>query len=450
MLNNFPRDDLKLSSVEELLTTNMAVLSIQERKQIRVFTRQDPYGKFVTALVYLPREIFNTEVRLQIQDMIASKMDVEGADFSIYLSESVLARIRFVFKLSKPLASPLDIEALEKSIVTLARRWSDELHGALVESLGEERGVDLFAKYRGAFPSSYRESYSARVAVADVQRMETLFADPNEQLILNFYLNQEPTDSHLKVKIFHQDSELMLSDLVPVLENFGLRVVDEIPYPIQREDGQRVFVYDFTLLYEADSELEPAALRDIFHDAFINIWYGRAENDHYNQLILGSRLTWREVAMLRAYAKYMKQIRFGISQEYIATTLIRHPGIVEMLTYLFASRFNPVRKKRVELQEKYRVKIEEALEQVENLNEDRILRKYMELIQATLRTNFYQKDAAGFSKSYLSFKLNPKVINELPQPKPQYEIFVYSPRVEGVHLRGGKVARGGLRWSDRL
>ncbi|TGG95742.1 NAD-glutamate dehydrogenase [Natronospirillum operosum] len=450
ILHTFPRDELILSTVEELLSTTMSVLSIQERKQIRVFSRRDPYGKFVTALVYLPREIFNTEIRTQIQQLMASRMDVEGSDFSIYLSESVLARIRFVFKLSSPLKETLDTADLERTIVQMARRWEDELAEALTETLGEEKGVDLHAAYRRAFPSGYRESYSARVAVTDIQRMESLFANPEDQLTLSFYLSQEPSETNLKLKIFHQDSELMLSDLVPVLENFGLRVVDEIPYPVEREDGQRVYIYDFTLLYQADPDLEPAELREIFHDAFINIWYGRAENDAYNQLILGSRLTWREVAMLRGYAHYMKQIRFGISQEYIATTLIRHPQLTEMLSYLFSSRFNPVRKKRTELQAKYTAKLEEGLEQVENLNEDRILRKYMELMQATLRTNFYQAEEKGRRKSYISFKLDPHVIADMPKPRPQYEIFVYSPRVEGVHLRGGKVARGGLRWSDRL
>ncbi len=450
ILHTFPRDELILSTVDELLDTTLSVLSIQERKQIRVFSRRDPYGQFLTALVYLPREIFNTEIRMQIQELIAGRLDVEGSDFSIYLSESVLARIRFVFKLSKPLAEPLDARELERTIVQMARRWEDELDEALSEQLGEEQGVNLFSDYRRAFPYGYREKYSARVAVTDIQRMESLFANPDLQLTLSFYLSQEPSETNLKLKIFHQDGELMLSDLVPVLENFGLRVVDEIPYPVERADGRRVYIYDFTLLYEADPDLEPAQLREIFHDAFINIWYGRAENDHYNQLILGSRLTWREVAMLRGYAKYMKQIRFGISQEYIATTLIRHPDLTETLSYLFSARFNPVRKKRAELQARYTAKMEEGLEQVANLNEDRILRKYMELMQATLRTNFYQEDENGQRKAYISFKLDPRAIAEIPKPRPQFEIFVYSPRVEGVHLRGGKVARGGLRWSDRL
>ncbi|MCH8550633.1 MAG: NAD-glutamate dehydrogenase [Natronospirillum sp.] len=450
ILYTFPRDELILSTVDELLNTALSVLSIQERKQIRVFSRRDPYGQFVTALVYLPREIFNTEIRMQIQRLIASRLDVEGSDFSIYLSESVLARIRFVFKLSGPLTEGLDVQDLERTIRQMARRWEDELSEALCEQLGEEQGIDLYNAYHAAFPSGYRESYSARVAVTDVQRMESLFANPEEQLTLSFYLSQEPSETNLKLKIFHQDSELMLSDLVPVLENFGLRVVDEIPYPVERADGQRIYIYDFTLLYQADPDLEPAQLREIFHDAFINIWYGRAENDHYNQLILGSRLTWREVAMLRGYAKYMKQIRFGISQEYIATTLIRHPELTEMLSYLFSARFNPVRKKRKELQDKYTAKLEAGLEQVENLNEDRILRKYMELMQATLRTNFYQQEGGSRRKSYISFKLNPRAIADVPKPRPEFEIFVYSPRVEGVHLRGGKVARGGLRWSDRL
>lgn len=450
ILHTFPRDELIQSSVDELLATTRTVLSIQERKQIRVFVREDVYGKFVTALVYLPREIFNTEIRMQIHDVLAEHMNVEGSDFTNYLSESVLARIRYVFKLAEPLKHSINVAEVEQQVIALARNWTDELQASLIETVGEERGVELHAAYRNAFPSSYRETYSARVAVADVQRMESLFNDPENQLTLSFYLSQEPSGSSLKLKIFHEKTELMLSDLVPVLENLGLRVVEEIPYEIHRTDGRVVYVYDFSLLYEANPELDPASLRDVFNDAFINIWYGRAENDLYNQMILGSKLTWREVAMLRAYARYMKQIRFGFSQEYIANTLIQHTRMTETLTFLFSARFNPVRKKRVELQEKYVAKMEEGLELVQNLNEDRILRKYMELILATLRTNFYQEEGPKLRKSYLSFKLDPSKINDMPLPRPKFEIFVYSPRVEGVHLRGGKVARGGLRWSDRI
>lgn len=464
ILHNFPRDELIQSDVPTLLNTCLGVLAINERKQVRLFLRKDAYGNFLTALVYMPRDIFNTQVRIKVHDMLSEFFDAEGSDFTTFFSESVLARTRYVFKLSKSLEELPPAELLEKRIVQLARRWTDELQLALSESFGEEQGIRLYRSYEHAFPSGYTEQYSARVAVADIQRIEQLYSSRQDSLSLSFFKSMEPTESVLKLKIFNQGEALLLSDLIPVLEHLGLKVVDEFPFEIQHPKYGCTWIYDFNLIYEPDPELNPADYRDDFSDAFLNIWHGRAENDKFNHLILGTKLNWREVAMLRAYAKYMKQTRFGISFDYIAQTLIAYKEITEYLASIFANRFKPGTKTKRFTVEAMQEEIERMLEEVQNINEDRILRRYAELICATVRTNFYQlekpktgrgegkglKNAKQQVKDYISFKLDPSCISNIPLPKPKYEIFVYSPRVEGVHLRGGTVSRGGLRWSDRI
>ena len=449
ILYNFPRDELIQSNVKTLLRVTNEVLSIQERKQIRLFLRKDAYGKFLNAVVYMPRDVFNTQVRIKVHDLLAESFNVEGSDFTTFFSESVLARTRFVFKLSEPLDVVPPVEGLENRIVQIARRWTDELQQALVESFGEEKGIRLYQPYEHAFPSSYMEEYSARVAVADIQRIESLQKNADENLTLSFFRSMEPTGSVLKLKIFNKGDALLLSDLIPVLENLGLKVIDEFPYEIIHPQQGCTWIYDFNLLFEPNPEIDPAKYRDEFSKAFLNIWKGRAENDSYNQLVLQAKLTWREVAMLRGYAKYMKQTRFGLSLEYIAETLIRYTKLTDHLSELFSARFNPEKQKGVHLVEHWVEQIEAQLDDVNNINEDRIIRRYMELIMATLRTNFYQENEKGLRKEYISFKLDPSKISNIPLPKPKYEIFVYSPRIEGVHLRGGSVARGGLRWSDR-
>lgn len=449
ILYNFPRDELIQSNDKTLLRVSNEVLSIQERKQIRLFLRKDAYGKFLNVMVYMPRDVFNTQIRIKVHDMLARTFNVEGSDFTTFFSESVLARTRFVFKLSEPLEEIPPIETLENKIVQIARRWTDELQTALIESFGEEKGVRLYQQYEHAFPSGYTEEYSARVAVADIQRIESLQKNPDENITLSFFRSIEPSGSVLKLKLFNKGDALILSDLIPVLENLGLKVIDEFPFEIIHPVNGCTWIYDFNLLYEPNPDLDPSKYRNEFSRAFLNIWNGRAENDSYNKLVLQAKLTWREVAMLRGFAKYMKQTQFGLSLEYIAETLIQYTKITDNLSELFSARFNPEKQKSVHMAEHWINEIEQHLENVNNINEDRIFRRYVELIMATLRTNFYQEDSKGLRKEYISLKLDPGQLTDIPLPKPKYEIFVYSPRIEGVHLRGGSVARGGLRWSDR-
>lgn len=451
LLFSFPRDELIQCNSDELLEVNAQILAIQERRQIRLFLRKDPYGLFVSALLYIPKDIYTTKLREDVRVMLMSYFDVEGWDFTTFFSESVLARTRFVFRLKTPYTNVIDANLLENKAINIASQWRDELRDSLTDTLGEEKGLDHYTLYEKSFPTSYREHYSPRVAVADIQRMQNLFDHNDSSLALNFYQNQEPQGKVLKLKIFHQNEALLLSDLIPVLENLGLKVMDELPFKIKLDSSRRCYIYDFSLIYEDDPDIDPNKLREFFNDAFINIWYGRAENDHFNRMVLKASLTWREVAMFRSYAKYMKQIGFSFSPQFIAETLIKHKDAVDVLAWLFAYRFNgKYSNSRESGTTKMSAKLDEIVENIQNLSEDKIVRKYLELISATLRTNFYQVNAEGKSKEYMSFKFNPELINDMPLPRPMFEIFVYSPRVEGVHLRGGKVARGGLRWSDRI
>ena len=253
----------------------------------------------------------------------------------------------------------------------------------------------------------------------------------------------------MKLKLFHLHEPIHLSDVLPILENFGLRVIDESPYKINCADGKVKWVMDFTMLHKSGNDLDMEKAQALFQDAFAKVWYNQLEDDGFNRLVLSAELTGRNVTILRAFAKYMRQTGSSFSRDYIANTLSNYPQIAGLLISYFDEIFNPARKSRKKRLETLVNKINEALDKVSNLDDDRIIRRYLDMIDATLRTNFYQKAEDGSEKPYISFKLMPENIPEMPLPLPKYEIFVYSPKVEGVHLRGGRVARGGLRWSDR-
>ncbi|WP_439134454.1 NAD-glutamate dehydrogenase [Pseudomaricurvus sp.] len=452
ILDTFPRDELFQSNESELFDTVMGVARIKERHKVKLFVRRDPYGKFVNCIVYVPRDEFSTLIRVKIQNLIGEAIHAEEHEFTTYFSASVLARSHIVFKVDPDKSLDIDVRRLERQIVDITRSWNERLYQSLCEFHGEETGARLFSNYGDAFSSSYKETFEARAAVQDLDTITEL--DENNTLAMSFYQPFGSEKRDMRFKVFHMDNPLELSDAIPVLENLGLRVVGEHPYKIQSKDGRRVWMQDFGLRFDLNAEVDVHAARHNFQDAFAATWYKKNDSDAFNRLVLGARLNWREVAMLRAYASYMKQTMFNFSQSYIANTLSHHLDITRNLVALFKSTFDP-RVNQKQDKDNTRIgrltqKIINSLERVENLSEDRIIRRYLEFIQGTLRTNFFQTDADGESKTYISFKFNPRTIANIPEPRPMYEIFVYSPRMEGVHLRGGAVARGGLRWSDRL
>jgi glutamate dehydrogenase len=447
ILEIHPRDDLFQSSVEELFEIATGILHIHERRQIRLFLRRDYYGQFFSALVYAPREIYSTEFRVRVQQILQQALGCDQAEFTTYFSESVLARTQFLLRRSdhKKVTARYDVTELEQQVCHAASSWQEELYDALIDTLGEEQGIRAYNHYHAAFSAGYRSDFVPRAAVVDIQHMETLKGE--RRMALSFYEALEREPEELNFKLYHHGEALPLSDVLPILENLGLRVIDEHPYQVE-VNGHCVWIHDFNLRYTGQQQVTTTTMQAVFEDAFLNVWYGRAGNDEFNKLVLGAQLHWREVALLRAYAGYMKQIRFPISPEAISVALKHHVELARLLIDLFAARFDP-EKASAKQEEKVRERILEGLEQVASLNEDQAIRQYLTLIGATLRTNFYQTDK-GQPKGYFAFKLSPRDIPQVPEPRPLYEIFVHSPRVEGVHLRGGKVARGGLRWSDRL
>jgi len=381
--------------------------------------------------------------------VLVKNLGGDDCEFNIYLSDSVLARLYFVLHVPADSIVEYDVSQIEQQIREATRNWSDDLHDALLESFGEEQGMKLFRRYGDAFRADYSERYVARSAISDIKHMETLPAD-GEQLAMSLYRPLEAPDGLLRFKLFHIDSPVSLSDVLPMLENMGLKVEQEHPCKILRAGAPMVRLHDFSMSYQGDWQIDLEQIRQKYQDTFARVWRGEVENDGFNRLVLRAQLDWREIVVLRAYSRYLHQAGTPFSSEYIERALSFNHDITALLIRLFHARFDPaLQKQSVELCHSLLAAIETALDEVVSLDEDRILRNFLSLILATLRTNHYQLLESGLPKAYLSFKFDPSKVPDLPEPRPMFEIFVYSPRVEGVHLRGGSVARGGLRWSDR-
>ncbi|MEP6678164.1 MAG: NAD-glutamate dehydrogenase, partial [Betaproteobacteria bacterium] len=449
ILATYPRDELFQVADDELQKIAMGILHLGERQRFRLFVRRDPFERFISCLIYAPRENYSTEMRQKWQAILLEAFNGSSSEFNVHLSESKLARILIIVRTSPGHVPDFDARALEARLAEAARLWVDELRTALVAALGEAPGLEVARRFAGAFPAAYREDYDARAAVPDIQMMDGL--SEAEPLGMSLYRPLEAGPGMLRFKLFRAGAPMTLSDSLPMLEHLGMRVEDERPYRIAAEGRAPIWMHDLGLLAPiADTEVAVDPLNQVFEDAFAQVFRGDVESDDFNRLVVLARIPAVEIVVLRAYAKYMRQTGFALSQAFIEATLATHAKIAAMLVTLFKHRFDPAGGTGALAGAADDVRaIEAALESVENLSEDRVLRQYLALIQATLRTNYWVHDAAGARKSYVSFKFDPSKVPGLPEPKPMFEIFVYSPRFEGVHLRGGRVARGGLRWSDR-
>ncbi|WP_166376834.1 NAD-glutamate dehydrogenase [Pseudoalteromonas sp. Z9A4] len=448
ILETYPRDELVQARESELLEVAMGVLQVQERDMCRLFVRKDAYGRFLSCMVYVPRERYNTALRRETQDILANAFNSDDkVEFTTYFSESTLARTHYTVRVTDNKIE-YNVKDIENNLVEAARTWEDKLQSALLESAGEARGNDLNRKYCNAFARSYKDEVLPSAAVVDIEKLE-LLSDENKLEML-FYRPQEEANSNIvRLSLFHKDEPIHLSDVMPMLENFGLRVVGETPYSVKTSDGRINWIMDFSMLIDSKGMADFDKISARFRAALTNVWGNRLENDGFNRLVLIGGLTGREASILRAYAKYMRQIGVTFSQTYIESTFANYPNIAAQIVNLFAKKFSVKNPASAKTLEKLSTQIYLELENVANLDDDRIIRLYVDMIVATLRTNYFQKDDAGQFKSYVSFKIQPSLIPDVPLPLPAFEIFVYSPRVEGVHLRYGKVARGGLRWSDR-
>ncbi len=448
ILETYPRDELFQIDAETLLRISLGILQLGESHRPRLFVRQDPFQRYLSCLVYAPRERYDTNVRRRMQQILAQTFGAEEVEFSVTLSESPMARILFTVPTSPETLPDYDVHEIEERLAEAILSWSDHLHAALLEQMGEERGSALYLDYAEGFPAGYREDISPRSAVHDIDRMSRL-GEGNE-LAMSLYRPLEAEAGRLRFKVFRHAKGLPLSQALPMLEHMGVKVEDEHPYRVDRSGAAPVWVHDFGLSYAGQEAPDTASVRDKFQDAFAKVWYGLLEEDGFNALVLRAHLDWRQISLLRALAKYLRQSSGTFSQAYMEEAAVAHPDIVAMLVELFELRFQPQRPKQVQQQiEHQEAAIKEKLEAVQSLDYDRILRGFLALVQACLRTNYYQREADGSPKASIALKLDPSRIPGLPEPRPMFEIFVYSPRVEGVHLRGGQVARGGLRWSDR-
>ncbi|ROT99232.1 NAD-glutamate dehydrogenase [Marinobacter sp. R17] len=452
ILTVYPRDELFQIEADELYRVALDILYIQERRMIKVFMREDVYGQFVTCLAFFPRDIYNTELRLNVEQVLMERLGAEDIEFVTHFSESVLARVQFTIRVPQVENRQLPVHDIQEQVIALAQSWRDGLSDALHETHGEERGNELIRLYRNAFPGSYRDKFSPRRAAIDLEHI--VDAANSSQLEMSFYRALEEEESTVHFKLFAPDEQLPLSDVLPIFHNLGFRVLGEHPFEVVDRNGRSVWIHDFSLQAYTGKIVDIHRIRPIFEDLFRRVWYGEAENDNFNRLILACYLDWRQIAMLRSYARYMRQIRISNSQTFISNTLVNHVGLAQNLLDFFAVRFDPERNqsagKSAAAQQKLELEFNAGLDDVENLSEDRVLRLYLDLMKATQRTNYFQADADGNHKPYISYKFRPSEIPDMPLPMPMFEIYVYSPRVEGVHLRGGKVARGGLRWSDRF
>jgi glutamate dehydrogenase len=441
VLANLPRDELFQVSEADLLRMGPALAYLGDRPDTNVFIRFDTFERFASVHVYFPADKFRGGLIRSLGGILTDALGGQVASAYPHTEEGQMARIHFTIVFSDARPKPVDHTELKARLTRAVRLWSDDFADALGQAMGPEQADAIFARYSGAFSEAYREAFGPGEAILDIGKAEEVAQAGPGSLALRSSGGADPTDGVIHFKIYHAGGVIELSDLLPVLEDFGLRVIEEVNYPVKRADAL-VTIHDLKLRGQLTPERE-AAMR-LFEDAFMTVWRGYAESDKFNRLTLQAELPWRDVAMLRTVAKYLRQAAFGASQTLMEEALGRNPRIAAALVRLFKERFGPDSQHRAAFEAKTSAEIDEALAKVPSLDDDRIIRRFRNVIESTLRTNFFQKD-----KPSIALKIDSGRIEDLPLPRPMVEIFVYSPEVEGVHLRFGKVARGGLRWSDR-
>lgn len=443
-LETYPRDELFHTSVAELAPMAEAAMHARERRAVRAIIRRDTYGRYVSVLVYLPRDRYNTSVRERFVKILEERLGSDSVEFTVRINESTTARVHFVVHLPQGAEIPdVDTADLERRLTDASRSWRDDFVGAVIAEYGEEAGSALGRRYVDAWPEAYKEDFSPRTASVDLGRVEGIAGE--EGIGLSLYQPLDAGRGEARLKVYRVGEPLSLSAVLPMLSSMGVEVVDERPYVLDGVD-RPTHIYEFGL---RSGRALPSEARELFQDALRAVWDGFNEIDGFNGLVLGAGLTWRQATLLRAYAKYMRQGGSPFALDSIEAALAGNVDITRLLVRLFETRFDPAAGgDREAAEDEVVTRIGTALDDVASLDHDRILRSYLVHVRATLRTNYFQR-ADGQPKPYISLKLEPSAIPDLPHPRPRFEIFVYSPRVEGVHLRFGAVARGGLRWSDR-
>ncbi|MFZ9036167.1 MAG: NAD-glutamate dehydrogenase [Francisellaceae bacterium] len=446
IIDTYPRDELFLSSDDELFNTVMGIFHLRERQVTRLFTRKDTFSRYYFCMLYMPRERYNSNLREKIERLLLKTFNGARIDFKTNFLESVLCRIDFTVYMDNNEVIDVDYERLDADLHAIERQWSDDLLSLLIAERGENQGRLYFDEYGHGFSAAYKDDFMPRTAVNDIRHFEETKQMP---VAMSLYQLLEESGNRFHMKLYLCNDVIQLSTVMPILENMGMCIIQERPYKLTNKSGDYIWLSDFGISLFEECKLDK--LYDLIKEGFLKVWLGIAENDRFNSLIIRAGLNWREVALIRAYSRYLMQIGIRFSQSYIEDTFIEYSNVVQAIVALFKVKFD-IDSKLSEREQKLKVlesEIVEGLSNVASLDQDKILRSMLELVHATVRTNYFQKDEEGQHKPYIAFKIKPRSITEMPKPVPKHEIFMHSPRVEGVHLRFADVARGGLRWSDR-
>ncbi len=448
-LETFPRDELFQATIQDLIRIIRGVVNLYERTQVRLFVRRDAFHRFYSCLIFVPRDRYNVQTRARIERLVLAAFGGEAIESQVTLSESALARLHMLVRTTPGSGAGVDAVELERQIAEAVRTWQDRLQDALLDAHGEAEALRLNRSWGQAFPAAYQEDTPFEAAVDDIACLEALTTEPSG-LRMSLYRAPGQPPHKVQFKLLRREHPIPISDVLPTIENLGLKLISERPYEIATP-GCRCWVQDFELEHPRGVRIDLDSDGPRFKSTFANVWLGNADNDGFNRLVLAADLTWREAMVLRTYVRWYAQLGLPLSQAYVEEALASNAEAAGRLLRLFIARFDPAlqppARRRAEAAQ--RRALERLLARVTRIDHDRILRALLAAIDATLRTNYFQVDAGGSPRPYLSIKLDPRQVAEVPQPKPMYEIFVHSPRVEGVHLRMGRVARGGLRWSDR-
>ncbi|MBO0757081.1 MAG: NAD-glutamate dehydrogenase, partial [Bradyrhizobiaceae bacterium] len=453
VMETYPRDELFEIDEDTLYQFALAILQLHERPRVRVLPRRDRFDRFVSILVFVPRDRFDSSARIAIGNMLAKVYHGRLAAFSPFFPEGPVVRLHFVVERPDRLTADPGRVQLERAVQDIVRTWRDGLTDALAEAHEEKKARRLFDRYGNAFSAAYREAYAPETAVADIRAIEALSSV--RPLSVDFHRRHMAQEGTAGLKVWSYDRPIPLSERVPVLEHMGFRVVDERTYHVVPNGGTThgLWLHDMMIERLRGGQCDLEAVKSRLEACFLVVMRGLAENDGYNALVLAVGLGWRDVALIRAFSRYLRQIGVTYSQDYMWATLVEHAGIAKQIVDLFYTRFDVNVAKSLEQRRSAEAAltadIEKGLQQVASLDQDRIIRRFVNVVQSTVRTNFYQLDVDGQAKVELAFKLDSAKVIDMPLPRPLYEISIYSPRFEAVHLRLGKVARGGIRWSNR-
>jgi glutamate dehydrogenase len=452
IIEQFPRDELIQIDEDTLLETATGILQLEERPRTRLFVRKDKFDRFVSALVYIPRDRFNTTVRKRVGDALAQAYEGRLSAFFPDFPEGSLVRVHFIIGRDEGATPSPDLDLLEADIVEIVKTWDDRLTEAIIARCEPQQATYLIKWYVNAFSAAYQDAFDPYEALSDIDHIGML-ADGGD-VEIDLYRRGDDAGHALRLKIYHLGEPIPLSDRLPILENMGLRAIDERSYRAEFAEAAThnvVWIHDITLETADGAGVALEKIKAPLEACYLAVWAGRAENDHYNTLVLKESMDWRDVSMLRAYSRYLRQTGITYSDAYMSDTICTHAPIARKMVNLFYDRFELANDGRAAGTRSKKIlrDVEEDLQQVASLGEDRILRRFINAMTSSLRTNFFQTDESGSQRPAIAVKFRSSLLEDLPEPKPFAEIFVYAPDVEGVHLRFGMIARGGLRWSDR-